>query len=219
MNWQRTWNRMTSYGVNDAVADRKGLCHTMCPNRFALMLPLIALGLAGCGGGFRDSASPSQNVLVHLSLIPSLITVAAGSNITFNTLFTPGPPEGGSLTWSVNPATAGTITSAGVYTASGTAGNCTVVATWTPSNPLAGTTRISGSATVRVLPVAQQGAELNTNFTQASGAIQANGVIQNAAIVGQPVPSVISTDPNGNIQLHSGFTIPVACGGSGASCR
>jgi hypothetical protein len=126
-------------------------------------------------------------------------------------------PKGGSLTWSVNPANGGTITSAGIYTASGTAGNYTVTATWTPSNPVAGN-RISGSATVEVLPVPQLGADLNTDLIQASGAIQVSGRIQNAAILGQHFPSVISTDSNRNVQVRSGFTIPVVCPGSGTSC-
>jgi hypothetical protein len=132
-------------------------------------------------------------------------------------LFTPSRPDGGSLTWSVNPASGGTITSAGVYTASGTAGNYSVVATWTPSNPAAGTA-IGGSAAVVVLPPVQPGAELNTDLVQASGAIQISGTVQNAAIVGQPVPSAISTGLSGTVQIRSGFTIPVVCPGSNNSC-
>lgn len=191
----------------------------MCSNRIALAGTLIILGLTGCGGGFRDPTSPSYSVSVNLSVNPASTTVAAGSTTTFTASFTPSLPKGGSLAWSVNPPTGGTITGAGIYTASEKAGNCTVVATWTPSNPLAGATRISGSAMVKVLRVSQPVAKLNTNFIQASGAIQVFGTIQNAAIVGQSVPSVISTDPNGNVQSRSGFTIPVVCGGSGTGCR
>jgi hypothetical protein len=186
----------------------------ICLIRIALALPLIILGLAGCGsrGGFPN---PSTNVSVN----PPSIRVAAGSITTFTAVFTPSLPEGGSLTWSVNPANGGTITSAGVYTASATAGNCAVVATWTPSSSVGGT-RISGSATVEVLPVPQLGAELNIDLIQASGAILVFGTIQNSAIVGQVVPSVISTDPNdnGNVQVRSGFAIPVACTPQGNPC-
>jgi hypothetical protein len=78
---------------------------------------------------------------------------------------------------------------------------------------------MSGSATVEVLSAPQPGAELNTDFTQASGAIQAPGTIQNGAIVGQPFPSVVSTDSSNNVQIRSGFTIPVVCAGSGTSCQ
>lgn len=184
-----------------------------CFKQIALTFPLITLGLAGCGGGFPSPKPPSYNISVG----PSLVTVAAGSTTTFTALFTPSRPAAGSLTWSVSPAQGGTITSAGVYTASGTAGNYTVVATWTPSNLAAGTT-ISGSAAVDVLPPVQLGAELNTELIEASGAIQVSGTIQNAAIVGQLVPSAISTGANGNVQIRNGFTIPVVCTGPNNSC-
>ena len=185
----------------------------ICLIRIALALPLIILGLAGCGsrGGFPN---PFSSVSVN----PPSITVAAGSITTFTAVFTPSLPQGGSLTWAVNPANGGTISSAGVYTASATAGNYAVVATWTPSSPVGGTS-ISGSATVKVLPVPQLGAELNTDLIQASGAIQVFGTIQNSAVVGQVVPSVISTDPNdnGNVEVRSGFAIPV-CTPKGNPC-
>jgi len=178
----------------------------------------MILALAGCGftsssGGFPNPGLPSA----HVSVNPSSVTVAAGSTTTFTALYAPSVPAGGSLTWAVNPAKGGTITSSGFYTASGTAGSYTVVATWTPSNPGAGTS-ISGSATVEVLPSPQLGAELTTDFTQGSGAIQASSTIQNGTVVGQLVPSVISTDPSGNVQVPSGFAIPVVCTGSDTSC-
>lgn len=181
-----------------------------CFNRIALALYSIILGLAGCGSDSPIQAARHSSFNVSVS--PSSITVAAGSTTTFSAFFTPSHPEGGSLTWSVNPANGGTITSAGVYTASGTAGNYTVVAMWTPSNPVAGS--ISGSAAVKVLPPTQLGAELNTDLTEGSGAVQAFGPTQNAAIVGQLVPSLISTDPDDNVQVRSGFTIPVVSKGS-----
>ena len=127
------------------------------PNRIAIALPLMILGLAGCGftsskGGFPNPGPASISVSVN----PSSLIVAAGSTTTFTALYAPSVPAGGSLTWAVNPAKGGTITSSGFFTASGTAGTYTVVATWTPSNPGAGTS-ISGSATVEVLPLATIG--------------------------------------------------------------
>ena len=177
-------------------------------NAVALPLALIILGLTGCGGGFPNPKTTPSNVSVKISVNPSLITVAAGSTTTFTASFTPSPPRGGSLTWSVNPANGGTVTNAGVYTASATAGNYTVDATWTPSIPPGGASA-RGSATVKVLPVPQLGAELNTDLVQASGGIQVFSAVQNAAVVGQSVPSATSTDPTGNVQNRSGFTIPV----------
>jgi len=114
------------------------------------------------------------------------------------------------LTWAVNPASGGTISDAGVYAASGTAGNYSVVATWTPGSSSTGL-KISGSATVDVLPTPQLGAALNPELVQASGGSQGNGLIQNSAILGQSSAFVISVDPNGNVQMLSGFAIPVAC--------
>jgi hypothetical protein len=190
----------------------------ICLNRIVLGLPLIVLGLAGCGftGASSQSGFPNPSS-ASVSVNPSSITVAAGSTATFAALFTPSSPAGGSLTWSVNPVNGGTITGTGVYTAPGTAGNYTVVATWTPSNPGTGSS-ISGSAAVEVLPAPQLGAELNTDLTQASGTVQSSSTIQNAGIVGQLVPSVISTDPSGNVQIRSGFAVPVVCTGSDTSC-
>ena len=179
---------------------------------FGVPLALIVLGVTGCRdiglttGGSSHPERPSTSV----SVIPSSTTVAAGSTTTFTALFAPGLPEGGSLTWSISPASGGAITSSGDYTASTTAGTYTIVATWTPSRSAAGA-RISGSATVEVLPVPQPEAELNADVILASGAPQASGTIQNVAIVGQIVPFVISTDPEGDVQVTSGFAIPGMC--------
>jgi len=186
--------------------------------RNALAIPLVIFGLAGCDGVFRNPhSSTPPPIKVSVSVNPSSVTVAAGSTTIFTEVFTPSRPPAGSLTWSVTPAYGGTITKTGEYTASATAGNYMVVATWTPSNPSAGAS-ISGSAVVEVLPPPQLGAELNTDLTQASGAIQAFGRIQNAGIVGQLVPSVVSTELSDRVQVRSGFTIPVACMELNNSC-
>jgi hypothetical protein len=184
-------------------------------NPISVLTSLIMLGIAGCGGGSQNPSPPSYNV----SVSPSSISVAAGSTTAFTAVFTPSRPAGGSLTWSVNPAKGGTITSAGAYTASGTVGDYNIVATWTPSSPAAGSS-VSGSAAVDVLPPPQMGAELNPDLTQASGAIQLSGAIQNAAVVGQLVPAVISTDPNDStsVEVFSGFAVPVVCPKSDNSC-
>jgi hypothetical protein len=182
------------------------------PNRIALVLAWIILGLASCSG-----SPQGEPPLAKLSVNPSSITLTAGSTTTFTAVFSASPPEGGSLTWAVTPANGGTITSGGVYTASGTAGHHTIVATWTPGNR-ALSSSFSGSATVEVLPVPQIDAALNSELVQASGAIQVYGTIQNAAIVGQPVPSVISADPNGDIRVRSSFTPPLPCAGSNTIC-
>jgi len=185
-----------------------------CHYRIAVALLIVTLGLMGCrGGGFPNPSTTSSS----LSVNPASITVAAGSTTTFSAIYTPTAPAGGSLTWAVLPATGGTITSAGIYTASGTSGAYTVVATWTPSNSAAGA-KMSASATVDVLPVPQLGFQLNPNFIQSPGANQASGAIQNGAVAGQLVPSVTLADPSGNVQTRTGFTVPAPCTGSQTSC-
>jgi hypothetical protein len=186
----------------------------ICLSRSPLVLLFLVLGVAGCrngGGGFPGPLS------ISISVSPASITVPAGSSTTFAALFVPTSPQGGTLTWSVSPANGGTVTSVGVYTAPGAAGSYVVTATWTPTFSGAGTS-ITGYATVVVLPPAQLVGELNTNLVQASGGVQVFSVIQNSAVVGQLVPFVTSTDPNGNVQVRSGFSIPVACTPNGNPC-
>ena len=187
-------------------------------NRIASALPLIVLCLVGCGRTSQNGGASSSNAPSAVSVSPPSITVDAGSTTTFTAAFAPSLPLGGSLTWAVNPPSGGTITSAGFYTASGTAGNYTIVATWTSSDPAAGMS-VSGSATVKVRAPLQPDAELNTNFVQASGAIQLSGKIQNSAVVGQTVPFAVQTEPNGSVQISTGFTIPVVCAVSDTSCH
>ena len=174
-----------------------------------LTLSLIFISLTNCGSGSRsENGFPNPRPLpVTLSVEPSPVTVAAGSTTTFGA--SPSPPQGFSLVWSVTPAAAGTITNSGVFTASGSGGNCNVVASWLPSNPLTGKTT-SGSADVTVL----QPTPPSPDMTQASGAIQISGSIENAAIAGERLGSVVSTGSGGNTQSRSGFPVPVPCTGS-----
>lgn len=172
----------------------------------------VIAGLANCGS---DSASengfPNPKALpATLVVEPSPITVAAGSTTTFSA--SPSPPQGFSVIWSVSPATAGTITNSGVFTAAGTAANCTIVASWLPSNPLTGKPT-TGSASVTVF----QPTPPSTDMTQASGVIQTSGQLENAAIAGERIGSVVSTDPSGNTQSTSGFPVPVPC--TGTNCH
>jgi hypothetical protein len=179
-----------------------------------LALTLLIPTLVDCGSGSSsETGFPNPRPLpVKLTVNPSSIAVVAGSTTAFTV--SPSPSQGVSLAWSVSPASGGTITNSGVYTASQTAGQCFVVATWIPSTPSAGSA-ITGSAAVTVLaPVA-----LNTDLTQAGGAVQGSGTIQNSVIVGQLVPSVNSTDPSGNTQVRTGLSIPVPCTGSSPSCH
>jgi hypothetical protein len=177
-------------------------------NRIALAALWFIFGIAGCAG-------PPQPIA--LSVSPASAEVAAGSSTTFTAKLTSGSPLAENVTWSVAPATGGTISSEGVYTASATAGSYTIVATLTLVNSAPGGI-FSGSAAVEVLPAPQIDAELNPDLVQASGANQSFGPIQNSVILGQLLPSVISTDANGDIQVRSGFTPPLACRNSNTVC-
>ena len=198
------------------------------PYRFTFVPLLIALwlalGLGGCrevSGGPSFSATPPPKSpppnSTTISVSPPSARVAAGATITFTASINASNPQAGSVTWSINPASGGTITSSGVYTASGNAGSYIVTATWAPFNP-AGGAAISSSVTVVVLPAPQLVFQLNPNIIQAYGANQGAGAIQNGAVAGQLFPSVTSTDPSGNIQSRSGLNIPVACTASGTIC-
>lgn len=175
------------------------------PKQTSLILLVLVLVLAGCrnsGSGFPGPLS------ISISVNPASITVPMGSSTAFTAVFAPTAPQGGTLTWLVSPANGGTVTNSGVYTAPGTAGNYVVTATWTPNSPTLGSP-ISGSATVIVASPAQLVGELNNDLVQASGGVQAIGGIQNAAVVGQPAPRMSSTEITHNIQVVSGFPIPV----------
>ena len=181
-----------------------------------LAVPLIVLGLTGCGGGFSASKLPSP--VTRLSVNPASITVDAGSTTTFMGVFAPTNPPGGSLTWSIAPVDGGTITDAGVYTASSTAGQYTILATWTPPNSTAAVI-LKGLATVAILAVPQIDSVITPDQVQASGANQTAGVIQNGAIIGQGIPAVLAIDSGDDIQLRSGFAIPATCPGSDTVCQ
>ncbi len=183
----------------------------------ALTLWAVALGAVGCGG-LPNSNTPLAPASTKLSVTPASITVAAGSATMFTAVFTPTTPAAGSLTWSVTPVDAGTITGGGILTASATAGQYIVVATWTPANPSAAAI-LKGSATVEILAVPQLDSVVSQDSVQASGANQVNGLIQNGVVVNQGIASVLSTDDDNNIQVRSGFPIPLACAGTNTPCQ
>lgn len=178
----------------------------------AFAIIFLIAGLANCGSGSAsENGFPNPKALPATLIVePSTVTVAAGSTTTFSA--SPSPPQGFSVVWSVSPATAGTITNSGIFTAAGTATNCMVVASWLPSNPLTGKPT-TGSASVTVL----QPTPPSPDLTQASGAIQTSGQIENAVIAGERIGLVVSTDPSGNTQSTSGFPVPVPC--TGTNCH
>ena len=132
------WRKRIAFALRSIVPD-------------LIALGLIALGLTGCGGNSVTVPPPPG---AKLTVSPASITIDAGSATTFTGVFAPTAPTRGSLTWSITPVNGGTITGAGVYTASATAGRYHILATWTPSrsSPAA---ILKGSSTVTLLPVPQ----------------------------------------------------------------
>jgi len=178
----------------------------------------MAAALQGCGSGATVSPPPPPHPVTTLSVNPRSITVDAGSATTFTGVFKPVAPAGGSLTWSITPVNGGTITSEGVLTASATAGNYAVQASWTPATSSKATI-LKGSATVTVLPVPQIDAVISPYSVQASGTNQTAGAIQNGVVSGQGIPSVLAVDSSGNIAASTAFAFPASCPGSAAICQ
>src|ERR1700685_1606129 len=103
----------------------------MSHKRITLALPPIAVGLIALGlitfeltscGGSSVVTPPPPPPGTKLSVSPVSITVDAGSATTFTGVFAPTAPPGGLLTWSITPVNGGTVTEAGVYTASSAGG-------------------------------------------------------------------------------------------------
>jgi hypothetical protein len=207
---------------------RKQIPHVLRLNRRRLtVLGWIVLGrillgtvlvLTGCGGGSPLVTPPPPPPGTKLSVSPPVITVEPGASTIFMGVFTPTAPTGGSLTWSITPADGGTITGAGVLTTSAMAGTYNVLATWTPAISSKAAI-LKGSSTVTLLAVPQLDAVISPGQVQATGANQAAGTIQNGAVAGQGIPSVLSTDSGGNTQVLSGFLIPTQCSGSDTACQ
>ena len=190
-----------------------------------VVLPLAALGLAGCGGGFATPTTLINRGAITVS--PASLTVGAGASATFTANLPANLPAGGNLTWSVNPPSGGGFSTAGpaagggtgnmtgVFVALANPGTYTINATWTPS--LGGSGAIlNGSASVAVLPVPQVETGINTGLVQTAGGIQSAGSVQGGAVAGQTTAPTNST--SGNVQNRSGFGLPV-CTGTGTGCR
>jgi hypothetical protein len=193
-------------------------CHTW----FLLVSLLSVIGIIGCvRGNGQGSGEPGYSSFT-VALTPASVTVTAGSTVSFTATPSSTAPSGGYATWSVDPPYGGSISSSGIFAAAGNAGTYKVVANWSypPSTsqkyPNTSPTA-SNPAIVTVLPPPQINAVLQPGLTQAAGAMQGGGLTQNGAIVGQPVPSMMSTDSFGTTQLRSSFTPPLPCAPPGVT--
>ena len=161
-------------------------------------LPALVLGL-GCGGDhFSGDHAAAANTTVTLS--PAIPTVITGQSLQLQL----NSPWSTDAFWSVLPASAGTITADGLFTASQTPGSCTILAVWTQD------VRYTASVglTIYLPPVSLV---TTPNFVQGPGSQQATpgGAVTNGDIVGENVPATTSTSANGVIQNRAGFTPPI----------
>ncbi len=156
----------------------------------------VLLAILGCGGGNRDTGDHVGTVNQVMTVSPASATVAPGQTIQF----TASIPWGGSAIWSVLPASGGTFTTGGLFTAAMVPGEYRVVAMWS------GDVRYTAMARVTVL-LPPPASVSSTNLVNASGAQQGSQgpLVQNAAIVGEPVAVVIVLDASGTVRVRHGF--------------
>lgn len=161
----------------------------------ALLTTILGLGCFGT----NKSSDRAGAVNGNMAILPQAPSLLPGQTVQFSA----GVPWDGEVAWSVLPASAGTMSATGLFTASATPGAATVFAVWSKD------VRYTASTAVSVLPPPAP-AESSPGLAQASGAQQvAAGGIANAAVVGEAVPSTTAASANGAIQVRHGFTPPV----------
>lgn len=159
----------------------------------ALALGVLLLPILACGGS-RPSGDHAGTGNWVLRITPGDAATAIGQTLQFQA----ATPWGGEAQWSVVPATAGTITPGGLFTASANLGTYTVLAVWSKD------VRYTASARVTVLP-APPPAVSTPGLVQAFGAQQTGGSFTNSAVGGEPVPAVTSTSLSQTFQVRHGY--------------
>lgn len=168
-------------------------------SRFAsrCLLPASALLLAlACGGGDRITGDRTATVGQVMTISPAVATLAPGQTVQY----TATTPWGGTASWSVVPATGGTFSSTGLFTASSTQGSYRIVAMWN------GDVRYSATAQATILPPPPPTTS-KPDVVSASGSQQgsASGQVQNAAVVGEGIPAHSAADASATRQVRHGY--------------
>jgi hypothetical protein len=160
---------------------------------------LLLFAALGCGGGTKTSGDHAGQLNGQFQITPATARVTPGQTLQFSA----SSPWGRGATWSVQPATGGTITAAGAFTASSVLGQYQIVALWTQD------VRYTATATVMVVAPGTP-AVINPNLVQASGLPQAssNGAIRNAPVVGESVPAQKAASATGSLEVRHGFEPP-----------
>lgn len=169
------------------------------PSTGQKLLPALLLLLAfalGCIGGDRSSGDRAATVNQVMTVSPGVATLAPGQTLQF----TASIPWGGSASWSVLPASGGSFSGNGLFTASGSQGQYRIVAMWNDD------VRYTAAATATILPPPPP-AESTADLAPASGAQQgsATGQTRNTAVVGEAVPAARAAGASGTLQLRHGF--------------
>lgn len=165
--------------------------------RFLFTIPLALL--LACGGSSR-SGDHVATINWTMTITPGTGSVAVGQSLQF----VASTPWGNQTRWSVMPASAGTITSSGLFTAGSATGTCTLYAVWSQD------VRYTASAVVTILPPPPP-AVITPNFVQAFGGSQVvtGTTVVNTPVVGEPIPATNATAiGDSTIKVRHGFEPP-----------
>lgn len=107
------------------------------------------------------------------------------------------------VAWTITPPGGGTITAAGMFTASSTPGAYTIEVHLTQNASVSATTQVT------VLPFPNLSG-LSADLDQAEGSAQTaqGGFLNNSPVAGEPEQATVSGSANGFISVRSGFTPP-----------
>ncbi|NTW87270.1 MAG: hypothetical protein HGB30_14025 [Holophagaceae bacterium] len=161
------------------------------------LLPASALLLLlACGGADRVTGDRAGTLNQVMTVSPAVASLSVGQSLQF----TASIPWGGTATWSVVPATGGTFTSGGLFTAAAAPGSYRIVAMWN------GDVRYTALAQATILPPPPP-AVSRPDIAAASGSQQgsASGQVQNAAVVGEPVVAARSADGSATAKVRHGY--------------
>jgi hypothetical protein len=161
----------------------------------AALAATLLLATLACGGT-RVSGDQAGATISPLRITPDAPAVVQGQALQFKA----APPWGGELKWTLVPATAGTLTQDGLFTAGTNVGTFTVLAVWSKD------VRYTAGTTVTVV-VPPLPAKTSPALVAASGSRQAtpDGKLTNAAVAGEETPAVTSTSINQVFQVRHGF--------------